>query len=163
MMSIVTVKIDGLQELQARFHKLRDDVQKKGAMQAVGGASKVTMEQAKRNVVANQSVRSGAMLNAIGTRRMTRASHPGLEMWAVGVFKGMTVKTYVPSAKNFRKMRAMKTYDVEGPAYYWKFVELGTVKMDAKPFLRPAMREKQADARDVMIEKLRVWIERAGA
>jgi HK97 gp10 family phage protein len=40
---------------------------------------------------------------------------------------------------------------IEGPdAYYWKFIEYGTVKMSARPFMRPAaMAEEQGHRKRV--------------
>ena len=31
---------------------------------------------------------------------------------------------------------------IEGDAYYWRFLEYGTVHMDAKPFIRPSAEEE---------------------
>lgn len=39
-------------------------------------------------------------------------------------------------------------------AYYWKFVEFGTVKMAARPFLRPAAEALKADHHARMVQTL---------
>ena len=33
---------------------------------------------------------------------------------------------------------------IEAEAYYWRFVEFGTVKMSARPFIRPSAEQEQA-------------------
>lgn len=40
------------------------------------------------------------------------------------------------------------------PAYYWRFVEFGTRKMAAHPFLRPAFDACEREAVDAITEKL---------
>lgn len=43
---------------------------------------------------------------------------------------------------------------VEGQAFYWKYLEHGTVKMGAKPFLRPAAEAMTADHEQRMMQGL---------
>lgn len=43
-------------------------------------------------------------------------------------------------------------FNAEGDAYYWRWVEFGTSKMAAQPFMRPAFEAKVAEA----VEKMRV-------
>ncbi len=160
-----TVTISGLQELNANLHRLRDEVQKKITRASVASGAKIIREQAVTNSL--PSVRTGRLRDAIGARRMTKTSHEGFEQWAVGVFKGRTLKQYANNLSNRRSGRASfvpgKTlsFETQGPAYYWKFVEFGTVKMAAKPFLRPAFAAKQAEAANKIMEELRERIEKA--
>jgi len=52
-------------------------------------------------------------------------------------------------------VRAGKRYrkrDVD--AYYWRFVEFGTAKMAARPFMRPAFEAKKGDALEAIKGRL---------
>ncbi|HGO5397576.1 TPA: HK97-gp10 family putative phage morphogenesis protein [Klebsiella oxytoca] len=46
-------------------------------------------------------------------------------------------------------------------AYYWRFVELGTSKMAAKPFVRPAYDAKEEDAAQAVIARANKAIDEA--
>ncbi|CCD29896.1 Phage protein, HK97 gp10 family [Candidatus Glomeribacter gigasporarum BEG34] len=47
--------------------------------------------------------------------------------------------------------------------FYWRFVEFGTVKMAARPFLRPAFETKKQQAADTIKAQLRKRIEQAAS
>lgn len=55
---------------------------------------------------------------------------------------------------------------IEKDAYYWKFVEYGTVHMNAQPFLRPAAQAEESNHQHALIqalEKANTQMERAAA
>ncbi len=58
----------------------------------------------------------------------------------VGVRGGAQVP-YTNNAHNRRSGRVGKTYQADGRVYYWRFLELGTSRQPATPFLRPALYE----------------------
>ncbi len=49
----------------------------------------------------------------------------------------------------------------QGDAYYGRFLEFGTAKMAARPFLRPAFDARSGEALGIFTDKLRENIERA--
>lgn len=51
--------------------------------------------------------------------------------------------------------------NVQKDSYYWKFVELGTSKMAARPFMRPAFESRKEDAVKAIGEKLDEGIQKA--
>ena len=51
-------------------------------------------------------------------------------------------RKYANTRENVRKRRVGKSYYVEGPQFYGRFLEYGTSKMKAKPWLRPAAKDK---------------------
>lgn len=58
----------------------------------------------------------------------------------VGVRGGAQIP-YTNNAQNRRAGRVGKTYQSDGRVFYWRFLELGTSKQPATPFLRPALYE----------------------
>ena len=61
-------------------------------------------------------------------------------MTKVGVMGGARQKTYVDNRANRRAGRVGATYEVEdAETFHWRFLELGTRKMRARPFMRPAL------------------------
>lgn len=54
-----------------------------------------------------------------------------------------------------------KRRNVDRDSFYWRFVEFGTSKMAAKPFLRPAFESRKEEAVKVIGEKLDEGIQKA--
>ena len=79
-------------------------------------------------------------------------------------------RKYGPLRKSIRKSastpRGRNNYTAEvkvGPsnrAYYGRFLELGTSKMAARPFLRPAFESKSQEALDIFRREMRERIEK---
>lgn len=55
----------------------------------------------------------------------------------VGVKGG--AKRYKDNKENRRKGKVGVAYEGPGAVYYWRFLEFGTSKMKAQPFMRPAL------------------------
>ncbi|HAV3732350.1 phage protein, HK97 gp10 family [Acinetobacter baumannii] len=58
----------------------------------------------------------------------------------VGVRGGARIP-YTNNAQNRRVGRVGQTYQTDGRVFYWRFLELGTSRQPATPFLRPALYE----------------------
>lgn len=156
---IVRFEVRGLRELGENFALLTEDMQKSASRAAVRSAAKLVEGQAWIN--AQKSRRTGQLQDAIGSLRDKGASSPGLEVWAVGVIGGQFEKTYTNNRRNRQQNRAGKKYIATGAAYYWKFVEFGTIFMEARPFLRPALDANAERATTVMKNTLHERIQRS--
>lgn len=67
-----------------------------------------------------------------------------------GIMSGVHVRGTNPSTGNSdNKMKASNRNN----AFYWRFVELGTSKLSAAPFLRPAYDAKQEEAASAAFDK----------
>lgn len=144
----ISVKIEGLKELQMALNTLPLEIQKRPLRSAVSAGAKVIEQEAEKRA----PVRTGNLQKAIYRVRSRSESSVGRETYNVAVRKGKA--TYADSAKNRRLGRAGKTYATQGLAYYWRFLEFGTVNMPARPFLRPAFEARKNDALRAMQEKL---------
>lgn len=162
-----TIKVKGLAELGRNIALLQKDVAEKEVRTAARLAAGKVAKKAKAIVTAKGLVKTGNMRDAIRAKRMSKASREGYEVYAVGVFRisknAKTGKkfTYANSARNRRKGRAGKAYEVDSPEFYWKFIELGTVKMSPKPFLVPAFSAEKAGAPGVMGASLEKGIKKS--
>lgn len=58
---------------------------------------------------------------------------------------------------------AGRARDVDKDSFYWRFVELGTAKMPAQPFLRPAFEGKKEGAVDAIGQELDKRIQKEAA
>ena len=151
---MISVKIEGLKELQEAMNQLPLEIQKRPLRSAVSAGAKVIVDEAKRLAPQGET---GNLRKALYRYRSRSQSSRGQETFLVGVRKGK--KNYVDSAKNRRLNRVGKKYTVEGEAFYWRFVEFGTSKMPARPFLRPAFESKKNQAVETIKNRLAVAIE----
>ncbi|SSR93858.1 phage protein, HK97 gp10 family [Acinetobacter baumannii] len=69
----------------------------------------------------------------------------------VGVRGGARIP-YTNNAQNRRAGRVGKTYQSDGRVFYWRFLELGTSRQPATPFLRPALYENIEQITDKFVQ-----------
>jgi HK97 gp10 family phage protein len=143
------VKILGLEQLKKALNQLPVEIQQKALRSAVSASAKVVVDSAIAKAPAGET---GNLKKAIYRYRSRSGSGTGRETYLVGVRKGK--KAYADTARNRRLNRVGKKYTVQGEAYYWRFLEFGTVKMQAKPFMRPAFEGSKSRILDVMKERL---------
>jgi len=154
MTSIVTVKIQGLEQLQIALNQLPIELQGKPLRAAVAAGAKVIQKQAIENAEPHRQ--TGTLEKNIVIAK-TRRPVPGQAQYSVGIRR--VKKWYVNSSANRKKHRAGKSYEVYGEAFYWRFLEFGTSKYSKKPFLVPAFESKKMEAIEVIKKRLAKGIE----
>jgi HK97 gp10 family phage protein len=150
---VITFKVEGLQELERRLLEFGPKVARNGLRAANFAGAKVFREAAKQAA----PVRTGLLKASIATFK--RPTAPNVAKHSVGV-RGLRLK-YANTAENRRKRRVGKKYQADGPAFYGRFLEFGTSKMAARPFLRPAFQNNIGNAIDAVKERLAKAIELA--
>jgi len=140
----VSFKIEGLRELGKAFQDLSGEVQLRAARAAVGAGIRVIQQRAQDNA----PERTGLLVKSITVRRSKKASYPGVEWWSTGVFTFK--RKYANTTRNRQKSRVDKEYEGDDEAYYWRFLEFGTVKMAKHPFLGPAFNTEAGQGSDSM-------------
>jgi HK97 gp10 family phage protein len=145
---MMTVKIEGLEQLKKALNQLPVEIQQRSLRSAVSAGAKVVVDAA----IAKAPTDTGSLKKAIYRYRSRSQSGTGRETYYVGVRKGK--KAYADTARNRRLNRVGKKYTVQGEAYYWRFLEFGTAKMQARPFLRPAFEGSRTKILDVMKQRL---------
>lgn len=149
----VTIKVDGLKDLGERMRLLDSDISTKVARAAVNASANIVKKAAIRNapisdgphqlgVQKDQIAQPGNLRKNIITRRLPPGERNATEEYIVTVRHG--------SGK------------VPKDAFYGKFVEFGTAKMPARPFLRPAMDNNVQPAIDAMTKRIAQRLKKAG-
>lgn len=133
------VEIKGLSELMRALQELPKAVEQKCLKVAVMTGANVIKRAAADLVVR----RTGLVAKAVRIAFNKKESAPGKSVFHVFVSRKVKVK------------REKRTYD----AFYWRFLEFGTVKMAAKPFMRPAFDSTSREAAEVIKGKLAERIE----
>jgi HK97 gp10 family phage protein len=134
-----TVRIDGLKELGEALKGLRLDMAQKAARQAVAAGASVVRAQARKNA----PVDTGNLQKAIVMKRKRNTNLT--EEYGVSVRVGK--KSDVTRAKAGKGALGKD-------AYYARFLEFGTVKLPAKPFLTPALSQNVQKATEAMKTRL---------
>lgn len=135
-------EVHGLEETLKALRALPKAISGKGGgplRKALFAAAKVVRDEVKQAT----PVRSGLLRDSIATFRDRNPQGGVNEHYTVGIRKQR--KKYRDNYRNARLGRIGKSYSVQGAAFYGKFVEFGTSKMAAHPFMRPAFEaSKQA-------------------
>lgn len=138
--------LTGFKELAAALKELGPRVARKHLRGAVSRGAMVVRNEARTLAPKD----TGEMARDILTKRERSA---GDHMASYSVF--------VRSGKKSRL--AGKKRDVARDSFYWRFVEFGTVKMAARPFLRPAFEAKKEEAVDAIGAELDKRIQKEAA
>lgn len=179
-MAKTTVKFEGLADLERRLNMLSVDVAKKIARQATAAGANVIKKAAALRV----PVRTGALKKSIVIKRIPENQTDLAAEYDVGVSTRQMRKYKKDSRRALREQAGpmpaqygskgqllkpgrlytrAESYEDFGDLFYFRFIEFGTVKMAAKPFLRPAFDSQKGAAVEKMAEILRKRIERAEA
>lgn len=104
--------------------------------------------------------RTGNLRDSIIMKRDPKPQMVGAaEVYWVGV-KGGGRRKYAGTKRNRRNGRTGQEYEVSGNAYYWRFIEFGTEKLRARPFLRPAFEATKHEALNTIVTELKRGINR---
>ncbi|WP_443090318.1 HK97-gp10 family putative phage morphogenesis protein [Basfia succiniciproducens] len=156
-MANLTVKITGLKELGQAMNSLERKVKNRIAVKAMRKGGAIIREQARANA---PTLKRQVPHRKRGTLRKAISSSTKMD-------KNGTVRTTI----FVRQLKTKKIIEFKGTngksgaynpndPFYWRFVEFGTSKMPAQPFLRPAFSSKKEQAAREIITTLRDEINR---
>lgn len=146
-MSEVSIKLTGMPELLGQLRALGDEFAAKELRRAARKAFLPVYETAHR--LALPSMDTGALMDAI---KLQVVKNSGDSVVAVGI------RIIGKMARSINRARKLGH---RNPARRWHFVEFGTVKMPAKPFLRPALDQNAELVTKILKEELIKGIQRA--
>jgi HK97 gp10 family phage protein len=154
---IISMHVEGLDALLADLQALPAEIADKELRGMVFAGAKTVRDLAKGYLVnVHGALDTGSLRDGI------RVGFDKLNSSAVqkqfNVFVSNRVKKRPrPGQGANRKGSAKARYQY---LYYWKFIEFGTSRQRARPFLRPALDENKALIVNLMQERLRKGIER---
>ena len=150
MVDKVSIDIRGLDSTIRALQRMPAEiVSKRGGpvRLALAKGARVIRDQARANIrqITSGSTRStGALAKAVvSTRGRIAAGQKGERQI---VWLGKIKKQYVQNRRNTASGKAGKSYLVDSPQFYGRFLEYGTAKMKARPWLRPAFDSKREQA-----------------
>jgi len=144
MASSVTVKVEGLRELGERMKGLSEAMNNRIARAATAAGAAVIRDSAKQKV----AVDTGNLKKNIIVKRLPKGESPLTSEHIVTVRQGKLTK----------KQKAAGL----GDAFYGRFIEYGTAKMPARPFIRPAFDENKEKAVQAIKDRISKRLDKAG-
>lgn len=160
-------EIHGLKDAIENFKEFPRKLKRRGIIPALRKGAAVVRDAAKKNAKRLDDPETQRMIHKnISTRVLSKRSRQvGGFVVGVGVRGG--AKKYVDNKKNQRAQRVGKKYKTLGSAsnpggdtWYWRFLEFGTRKMAARPFLRPALSGNIEPATTAVVNELNVQIDK---
>lgn len=148
----VSFQLEGADAVLRRMRALPEKLQKKAALAALRKGAAVVRRAAIANARRfDRSETPNKIYEQVVSRtNPKRGKIAGGVAISIGIKGG--AKQYVDNRANRRAGRVGGSYEGAGVngLYYWRFLEFGTSKMRAQPFLRPAL-EHNVDAATVAI------------
>jgi HK97 gp10 family phage protein len=152
----MATEVKGLRELGEALKAFGSIIGKKYLARATFATAAVFRDEAKSLA----PVATGNLRDHISIFK--RAADGNTAHYAIGV---RPIKLNAKSKKVLRilKRATGKRTSIVGDPYYWRFIEFGTSKMAARPFLRPAFESQKSAALETFRTKLADGVEAAAA
>ena len=130
-----------------------------------GGPARVALARGAKVIRDEARTRApkdtGAMAANIVMKRDTQPQRSGVnERYTVGV-RGGSQSTFSNTKRNRRKGVVGQKYEKQSSTFYWRFIEFGTERQPAQPFLRPAFETQKENALAVITDTLAKGIHNA--
>lgn len=153
-------KIEGLDLVVKKLKSLPEKMQRKGLQDAVRkGANLVKKDAQRRARRFDRPQTPQAVFKEIVTRVDNKAGNKvGGVVMHVGVRGG--ARRYKNNKHNRKLNRVGARYEGPGNVFYWRFLEFGTSKMRAQPFMRPALASNVGAVTDLIVAALRVELDK---
>jgi HK97 gp10 family phage protein len=153
------VRIAGLKELLQGLQELPQELEKKAIYAALGGAARVVRDRAidlAPEVDASHPMVQTGRRNPGTIKRAIRASRSKINKGQRGMYEMIIrVKPLKQKIRNkFKQTTGRAGKDNPNDPYYWWWVEFGTSKMPAKPFLRPAFSQTKQEQLEIMRKRM---------
>ena len=164
----VQLKIEGLAALKGKLSEISDDLRRKSGRSALRKAANVIVKKAQVNAsrVDDPLTEENIGKNIVAKWSNVTFKRTGNLAFRVGVLGGAA--SYANSSGNRRKGRAGKRYTTLGSSqnpggntWYWRFLEFGTEKAPAQPFLRPAAESSVDEVIATFVTEYEKGIDRA--
>ena len=161
MIDTFGIQMHGVEQLTAKLDAIGYDMKRKGGRTALRKAAMVVQAAAYKNALALDDPKTTASIadNVSIRWGSRRFKGTGDLLFSVGVGGGAR---YSNTKENVRKGRVGKEHlNTGGNVFYWRFLEFGTQKMAARPFLRKALADNTAAATRVFIHEYGLAVDRA--
>lgn len=169
----VKITVEGLSQLEQNLTYLRDSIARRIVRAALSRAMTPALRSIRSATYTTVARRTGLLQRGLKTRGI-KVPQPG-GRFAAGVFAATATKafigklrttgalrTYVRKGRGPLKIGAGTIGEVTKP-FYWKFIEFGTRRMKARPYVARAFESAAPTMLETYREAVSTGIERAVA
>lgn len=138
-MDSVNLNVQGMEQFQRKIEQLANPKKAKSmARKAARQAMNIARDSARAAAKALDDPRTPEKIHKEVVVIGGKSRNSNEIVIKVGVRGGARVP-YTNNNDNRRKGRTGKSYQMEGKVFYWRFIEFGTSRHPATPFIRPAL------------------------
>lgn len=159
-----TVKLEGLDDLLAKLQQLPDRIGNNAMRRSLRKGANVIKQAAVTKARALDDPQTGDAIyknitvQGAGRKREQQEGGPMMRVGVLGGARKQKLSKSGEYSKRRRQRLGIQSLDQlgeiagagagnpGGDTFYWRFLEFGTSKMKAKPFMRPAMNENDGAA-----------------
>lgn len=174
----VQFKVDGLDALVVKLDGLSYDLKRKGGRFALRKAAQVVREAARANALRiddpeTSEVIAKNIVERWNGRVFKRSQDLGFRIGVLGGARATLTDKARRKTERRRERLGQRSLDSlgemagagkanpGGDTWYWRFLEFGTERARAQPFLRPAMEQNIQAATDTFVREYDKAIDRA--
>ncbi|MCO9048473.1 HK97-gp10 family putative phage morphogenesis protein [Acinetobacter sp. UC24323] len=148
----MTTQIHGLEPALRRMRAIGSDkTVKRIARKAMRQAMNIARDEARQKVKRLDDPTTPEKIWKEIVVQNGRSRNKNTLVMRVGVRGGARIP-YTNNAQNRHAGRVGQTYQTDGRVFYWRFLELGTSRQPATPFLRPALYENIEQITDKFVQ-----------
>ncbi|EHU3266883.1 HK97-gp10 family putative phage morphogenesis protein [Acinetobacter baumannii] len=148
----MATQIHGLDDALRKMRAIGNEkTVKRIARKAMRQAMNIVRDEARQNVKRLDDPTTPEKIWKEVVVQNGRSRNKNALVMRVGVRGGARIP-YTNNAQNRRSGRVGKTYQSDGRVFYWRFLELGTSRQPATPFLRPALYENIEQVTDKFVQ-----------
>ncbi|AKJ45941.1 HK97-gp10 family putative phage morphogenesis protein [Acinetobacter baumannii] len=148
----MATQIHGLEPALRRMRAIGNDkTVKRIARKAMRQAMNIARDEARQKVKRLDDPTTPEKIWKEIVVQNGRSRNKNTLVMRVGVRGGARIP-YTNNAQNRRAGRVGQTYQADGRVFYWRFLELGTSRQPATPFLRPALYENIEQITDKFVQ-----------
>lgn len=159
MADSVSFKITGLDTFLGKLESLKYETKKKGGRSALRKAAQLVRDAARQNAqtVDDPSTTENIAKNIVERWNGRLNKQTGDLGFRIGVLGGARDYSAYGEIKTGKK----SSQNPGGDTFYWRFLEFGTEKLAARPFMRPALASNVSTATDAFVTEYEKAIDRA--
>lgn len=156
MPSDFVVKLEGVEDLKRALANATKSIRTKAVRGALRAAGKVIQQAARANAPVLVIPTPYRATGTVKKRITVRASKFSRQAGNEGVYINVRPISGKAQVKKYGRAGAKNKND----PFYWRFLEFGTKKMAARPFLRPAAESRGNEAINVFMKTVIPQIEK---
>lgn len=150
-------KITGVDEALKRLDQLKGAAGKRAARRALRRGANVVLNAAREGAA---RLDDPATSNSITKNLVVRGGGRRNERRAGGVMMRVGIRGGARDMSKYGEVKGQGKGNPGGDTFYWRFLEFGTQKMAARPFMRPALQNNTQAATDAFAQALGAEIDK---